>query len=163
MAISFADRPNIVRWPGWIGVQAANFADMLANKLVVVIDVDAPVGVALNAAALLGVGLGSHVSELVGEDSRDGSDGDHPGICVHPIPVLKADAVRLRELREAAAARDGVAVHDINQVARTSRTYEQYLATMSGTKEEDLEYTGLAIYGPRPAVDSLTGALALYR
>ena len=82
---------------------------------------------------------------------------------MHPIPVLKADAERLRELREAAAARDGVAVHDINQVARTSRTYEQYLATMSGTKEEDLEYTGLAIYGPRSAVDSLTGALALYR
>lgn len=136
---------------------------MLANKLVVVIDADVPVGVALNAAALLGVGLGSHVPDLVGEDSTDGSGGDHPGICVHPIPVLKADAGRLRELREAATARDGVAVHDINQVAQTSRTYEQYLATMSGTKEEDLEYTGLCLYGPRQAVESLTGALALYR
>ncbi|GAA1599159.1 hypothetical protein GCM10009789_61540 [Kribbella sancticallisti] len=136
---------------------------MLANKMVVVLDPNVPVGVALNAAALLGVGLGSQLPDLIGEGTPDGSGGLHPGICVHPIPILKADAARLRELRAAAASRDGIEVHDINQVARTSRTYEQYLATMSGTKEEDLEYVGLAIYGPRTAVNSLTGALALYR
>ena len=35
--------------------------------------------------------------------------------------------------------------------------------TLSGTKPDDIEYLGLALYVPRPAVDSLTGALALYR
>jgi hypothetical protein len=144
-------------------VKTASVLDVQANKVVVIIDANAPVGVALNAAALVGVGLGSHLPDMVGEDSRDGSGHAHPGICVHPIPVLKADAARLTELREAAAAREGVVVHDINQVARNARTYEQYLATMSGTKSEDLEYTALAIHGPRRAVDSLTGALALYR
>lgn len=144
-------------------MQTASVSLVLANKVVVVIDADAPVGVALNAAALIGVGLGSHLPEMVGEDSRDGSGHPHPGICVHPIPVLKADAARLRELREAAASRADVVVQDINQVARTSRSYDQYLATMSGTKAEDLDYTALAIHGPRRTIDSLTGALALYR
>ncbi|MEU4392938.1 DUF2000 domain-containing protein [Kribbella sp. NPDC023855] len=136
---------------------------MEANKVVVIIDMDAPAGVAVNAAALVGVGLGAELPDMVGEDSRDGSGYAHPGICIHPIPVLKADAARLVELREAAAAREGVVVHDINQVARMSRTYAEYLATMSGTKAEDLVYTALAIHGPRQTVDSLTGALALYR
>jgi hypothetical protein len=135
----------------------------LANKIVVVIDADAPIGVALNAAALAGVAVGSHVPDMVGAAAQDAAGNPHPGMCVHPIPVLKADAARLTQLRDAAAAHPEVDVHDVNQVARMSRTYDQYLATMAGTKPEDLDYTALAIHGPRPAVDSLTGALPLYR
>ncbi|GAA3561120.1 DUF2000 domain-containing protein [Kribbella ginsengisoli] len=136
---------------------------MLANKLVVVIDADAPIGVALNAAALVGVGVGSHIPDLVGPEAQDAAGNPHPGMCAYPIPVLKADPARLTELRAAAAAHPEVAVHDVNQVAQGSRTYDQYAATMSGTKPDDLHYTALAIHGPRPAVDSLTGALPLYR
>ncbi|WP_432948144.1 DUF2000 domain-containing protein [Kribbella sp. CA-253562] len=136
---------------------------MLANKMVVVIDADAPVGVALNTAALLGVALGHHHEDVVGEPVRDASGAVHEGMCAHPIPVLRASGEQLRELRELAAGRDGVTVHDMNQAAQQSRTYEQYTATVSGTKGEDLVYFGLGLYGPRSAVDSLTGALALYR
>lgn len=136
---------------------------MLANKMVVVIAAEAPVGVALNTAALLGVGLGHHHDDTVGPDAPDASGAVHVGMCVHPIPVLRAPADRLREIRAQAAGREDVTVHDMNQVAQQSRTYDQFLATMSGTKPEDLEYYGLAIYGSRAAVDSLTGALALYR
>jgi hypothetical protein len=136
---------------------------VLTNKIVVVVDADAAVGVALNAAALVGIAVGSHVPDMVGPQAPDASGDPHPGMCTHPIPVLKADAARLVELREAAAAHPEVVVHDVNQVARMSRTYDQYLATMAGTKPEDLDYTALAILGPRQAVDSLTGALPLYR
>lgn len=136
---------------------------MLANKMVVVIADDAPVGVALNTAALLGVALGHHHSEVVGPSVADASGALHAGMSAHPIPVLRAPADRLRELRDQAASRDGVTVHDMNQVAQRSRTYDQFMSTLSGTKPEDLNYLGLAIYGPRSAVDSLIGALALYR
>jgi hypothetical protein len=136
---------------------------MLANKMVVVIAAEAPVGVALNTAALLGVALGHHHEDVVGDDAVDGSGGHHIGMSAHPIPVLRVPGERLRELRAQAVARDGVTVHDMNQVAQQSRSYDQFLATMSGTKQEDLEYLGVGIYGPRAAVDSLTGALALYR
>jgi hypothetical protein len=136
---------------------------MLANKMVVVIAAEAPVGVALNTAALLGVALGHHHEDVVGASVEDASGAVHEGMCAHPIPVLRASGEQLRELRDQAAGRDGVTVHDMNQVAQQSRTYEQYTATVGGTKAEDLEYIGLGLYGPRPAVDSLTGALGLYR
>jgi hypothetical protein len=136
---------------------------MLANKMVVVIAAEAPVGVALNTAALLGVALGHHHDDTVGPDAPDAAGAVHVGMSVYPIPVLRAPADRLRDLRAQAAAREDLTVHDMNQVAQQSRTYEQFLATISGTKPEDLEYYGLAIYGPRATVDSLTGALALYR
>jgi len=144
-------------------VQQASFAVVLTNKMVVVIAAEAPIGVAMNTAALLGVGLGHHHDDVVGPDTADASGEPHTGMCAHPIPVLRASAEQLQTLRTQAATRDGVTVHDMHQIAQQARTYTQMSTTLSGTKPDDIEYLGLALYGPRPAIDSLTGALALYR
>lgn len=145
-------------------VRQASFTAVQTNKMVVVIAAEAPVGVALNTAALLGVGLGHHHHDnVVGSDTADASGELHSGMCAHPIPVLRASAEQLHELRTQAAARDGVTVHDMHQIAQQARTYDQMSTTLSGTKPEDIEYLGVALYGARPVVDSLTGALSLYR
>ncbi|MEV0803000.1 DUF2000 domain-containing protein [Kribbella sp. NPDC050281] len=136
---------------------------MLTNKMVVVIAAEAPIGVALNTAALLGVGLGHHHDQVVGPDTEDAAGNPHAGMCAYPIPVLRASAEQLHDLRTAAAARGDVTVHDMHQIAQRARTYEQMSTTLSGTKPDDVEYLGLALFGPRQTVDSLTGALALYR
>ncbi|MET9274807.1 DUF2000 domain-containing protein [Kribbella sp. NPDC003557] len=134
---------------------------MLTNKMVVIIATEAPVGVALNTAALLGVGLGSHHDDTVGRDTVDAAGTPHTGMCVHPIPILRADD--LRTLRAQAAARPDITIHDMHQVAQRARTYDQMSTTLAGTKPEDIEYLGLALYGPRQSIDSVTGALPLYR
>jgi hypothetical protein len=136
---------------------------VLTNKMVVILAADAPIGVALNTAALLGVGLGHHHDNVVGPDTVDASGVPHTGMSAYPIPVLKATAEQLHELRAQAAARPDLTIHDMNQVAQQARTYDQMSTTLAGTKPEDITYLGLALYGPRPTVDSLTGALALYR
>ena len=144
-------------------MQPATFATVLTNKMVVIIAAEAPIGVALNTAALLGVGLGNHHDDVVGPDTADASGAPHTGMCAHPIPVLRATAEQLHDLRDQAAARDGVTVHDMHQIAQQARTYAQMSTTLSGTKPEDITYLGLALYGPRATVDSLTGSLGLYR
>ena len=144
-------------------MRPATFAAVLTNKMVVVIAAEAPVGVALNTAALLGVGLGHHHDDVVGPDTADASGSAHTGMCAHPIPVLRATAEQLQDLRAQAASRDGVTVHDMHQIAQQARTYDQMSTTLSGTKPGDIDYLGLALYGPRPAIDSITGALPLYR
>ncbi|TDW23993.1 DUF2000 domain-containing protein [Kribbella kalugense] len=136
---------------------------MLTNKMVVVIATEAPIGVALNTAALLGVGLGRHHDDTVGPDTTDASGTSHTGMCAYPIPVLRAPAEQLQSLRAQAAARADVTIHDMHQVAQQARTYDQMSTTLSGTKPEDIDYLGLALFGPRATIDSLTGALPLYR
>lgn len=136
---------------------------MLTNKLVVIIAAELPVGVALNTAALLGIGLGAKTDDVVGPDTVDGAGAIHTGMCAFAIPILRAPGDHLPDLRARAAARPGVDVHDMHQVAQRARTYAEMSATLSGTKSEDIEYLGLALYGPRSAIDSLTGALPLYR
>jgi hypothetical protein len=134
---------------------------VLTNKMVVIIATEAPIGVALNTAALLGVGLGSHHDDTVGPDTVDAAGTPHTGMCAYPIPILRADD--LQALRAQAAARPDVTIHDMHQVAQQARTYDQMSTTLAGTKPEDIQYLGLALYGPRQSVDSLTGALPLYR
>ncbi|MEV5965619.1 DUF2000 domain-containing protein [Kribbella sp. NPDC051952] len=136
---------------------------MLTNKMVVIIAAEAPVGVALNTAALLGVGLGNHHDAVVGPDTADASGEPHTGMCAHPIPVLRAPAERLHTLRTQAAAHPDITIHDMHQVAQQARTYDQMSTTLAGTKPEDIHYLGLALYGPHPTINSLTGSLALYR
>jgi hypothetical protein len=137
--------------------------DVLTNKMVVVIATEAAIGVALNTAALLGVGLGRHHDDTVGPDTTDASGAAHTGMCAYPIPVLRAPAEQLQSLRAQAAARPDVTIHDMHQVAQQARTYDQMSTTLSGTKPEDIDYLGLALFGPRATIDSLTGALPLYR
>ena len=136
---------------------------VLTNKMVVVIATEAPIGVALNTAALLGVGVGRHHDDTVGPDTTDASGIPHTGMCAHPIPILRAPADTLSALRAEAAARDDVTIHDMHQVAQQARTYDQMSTTLAGTKPGDIQYLGLALYGPRTSIDSLTGALPLYR
>lgn len=131
--------------------------------MVVVIATEAAIGVALNTAALLGVGLGRHHDDTVGPDTTDASGAAHTGMCAYPIPVLRAPAEQLQSLRAQAAARPDVTIHDMHQVAQQARTYDQMSTTLSGTKPEDIDYLGLALFGPRATIDSLTGALPLYR
>lgn len=134
---------------------------VLTNKMVVIIAAEAPIGVALNTAALLGVGLGHHHDGTVGPGTTDAAGTPHTGMCAYPIPILRADD--LSTLRAQAAARPDVTIHDMHQVAQQARTYEQMSTTLAGTKPDDIQYLGLALYGPRQSIDSLTGALPLYR
>lgn len=136
---------------------------VLTNKMVVIIAAEAPIGVALNTAALLGVGVGRHHDDTVGPDTADAAGTPHTGMCAYPIPILRAPADTLSALRCEAAARADVTIHDMHQVAQRARTYDQMSTTLTGTKPEDIEYLGLALYGPRTSIDSLTGALPLYR
>ncbi|WP_432890481.1 DUF2000 domain-containing protein [Kribbella sp. CA-245084] len=163
MTGSFADPPNDVRITEYDAVRPASFAAVLTNKMVVVIAAGTPVGVALNTAALLGVGLGHHHDDVVGPDTVDASGEVHTGMGAYPIPVLRGTAEQLHDLRTQAAARPDVTVHDMHEAAQKARTYDQMSQTLAGTKPEDITYLGLALYGPRAAVDSLTGALGLYR
>lgn len=76
--------------------------------------------------------------------------------------MLRADGQTLRRLRSEAAETELMAV-DFTDSARTSRTYEEYERKLAGKETADLDYLGLALYGERRSVESLTGSLPLLR
>lgn len=133
------------------------------KKCVLVVETGLPVGLAVNAAAVLAVTLGRRIESIVGPDVADASGGSHVGLVDVPIPVLEADAGVLGDVRSRAVAMDGLLVVGFTDAARTSRTYEEYTKKMAASASGDLEYLGVALYGDRKLVNKLTGSLPLLR
>lgn len=132
-------------------------------KWVIVVDEALPAGRLVNAAACMAAAVGKALPDLLGPDGEDASGAAHPGLPWAGCSVLAADADRLRELRGAAAAKDGMLVVDMPEAAQTARVYDQYLDLLAGTKGEDVAYSAISLVGPRNAVDRLVGRLPLLR
>ena len=133
------------------------------KKCVMVVDTGLPVGLAVNAAAVLAVTLGRRIESIVGPDVADASGGLHIGLVDIPIPVLRAEAEVLGDVRSRAVATDGLLVVGFTDAAQTSKTYEDYTERMAASAPEDLRYLGVALYGDKRLVNKLTGSLPLLR
>lgn len=131
------------------------------EKCVMIIDESLSPGETANVAAVLGITLGRLVPEAVGRDVRDGVGGLHSGVIEVPVPILKADRAALGRLRLrlCEARYSELAAADFTELAQSCKTYDEYIDKMSYASE--LNYIGLAIYGDRKKVNSLTGNLPL--
>lgn len=133
----------------------------LSTKLAVVLRDDLEPNLAANAAAVLGLSLGGRLPELLGEDGKDASGFVHTSLNTHPVPVLTASAEQLRELGIRAGTAQDVLLVGFNEVARRARVYEEYLRDLALTPTEEVDYVGLAVFGPRNVVTRLTRKLPL--
>ncbi|KOX15893.1 hypothetical protein ADL05_13695 [Nocardiopsis sp. NRRL B-16309] len=133
-----------------------------ATKVVVVLREDLEAPLAANAGAVLGLALGGRLEDSVAADGKDAGGGVHAGLNPHPVPTLAASGAALRALKAEADAR-GVTVVGFNEVARRSRDYASYLDALARTEPEAVEYVGLALFGPRGAVNKITRRLPLLR
>ena len=132
-------------------------------KVVIVLDKDLPVGVQANAAAVLAFSVSGRLPGGVGWDLEDADGSLHPGITNLPLPVLACEEGGLRSLREKAKALPQVACVDFPDVAQRAKRYEDYEASLKSTRETDLRYLGLCIYGEPASVRRLTGHLGLVK
>ncbi len=135
------------------------------TKCVLVVDENLPVGILANAAAILGITLGKHAPECVGEDIADASGHTHKGIVTIPVPILKGSREILRSLREKLYSADfsDLFVVDFSDVAQCCKTYEEYRHKAGVTQEADHTYLGLALYGDKKKINKLTGSIPLLR
>lgn len=135
------------------------------TKCVIVINEELPLGIIANTCTILGITLGKHVPELVGEDAVDSSEKSHLGIITIPVPILKANKELLRALREELYTdnyKDVITV-DFSDVAQSCNVYSEYLQKASMTPELEHSYFGLAICGHKKKVNKLTGSMPLLR
>ena len=73
--------------------------DLRNEKCVMIIDENLPLGMAVNAAAIMGISMGKEMPEVVGADVFDKSGNRHLGIIEFPVPVLKGNAEMMQTIR----------------------------------------------------------------
>lgn len=138
---------------------------MMELKCVMVIDTDLPTGLIANTAAVLALTLGNKIDGIIGSSVNDGSGHSHEGITTTPIPILKGDAKKIKELREKLYTEEfsELLVVDFSNAAQTTKSYEEYTQKIATFSTNDLEYLGLALCGDKKKVNKLTGSMGLLR
>ena len=133
------------------------------QKCVMVIDETLPAGIAANTACIMGITLGRHIPEAVGPDVLDKDGRTHLGIVAVPVPILKASADKINDIREQLYAPEfsDLTVVDFSDVAQSCNVYDEFIEKAADADE--YTYYGIGICGRKKAVNKLTGSLPLLR
>lgn len=139
--------------------------ELNGNKCVMVIDEALPPGVAANTAGIIGLTLGKHIPQAVGPEVMDKSGCAHLGIIRIPVPVLKADREKIKEIRQRLYQPEfaGLLVADFSDVAQSCNVYGDYIQKAAAMEEAGFQYFGIGLCGDRRLVGKLTGSLPLLR
>ncbi|HHO55665.1 MAG TPA: DUF2000 domain-containing protein [Trueperaceae bacterium] len=132
-------------------------------KIVLVVDPELPLGLIANTAAYLSFSLGQSLENMLAQDAIDSLGRVHMGTSPITMPILKADKELLKSIFEKASQNSDITIMDFTNIAQKHRVYSEYIEEIKDTPIVDLEYLGLALFGAKKAVNSLTGSLPLLR
>lgn len=136
---------------------------MFANKLVAVLNEKVEAGSVMNALAHMCIGFGAEIGRepLRLTEYLDADDGRHPNISEMPFMILKTNSNKLRALR-VAAHEAGIRYMDFTDTM-TIGTYLEQIERTRQTKEADLVYYGIVLFGDWERVSQLTRKFSLWK
>lgn len=136
---------------------------MFTNKLVAVMNEKVEPGVIMNALAHMCIGFGADLGKelLRLTNYTDADGGNHPDISEMPFMILKANSNKLRALR-LAAQQVGIRYSDFTDTM-TIGTYLEQIERTQQTKEADLIYYGVVLFGDWDKVSELTRKFSLWK
>ncbi len=134
-----------------------------ANKLVALMNEKIEPGVIMNALAHMCIGFGSEIGKelLRLTNYIDADGGSHPHISEMPFMILKANSNKIKALK-VAALQAGIQCVDFTDTM-TSGTYLEQLERTKQTKEADLIYFGIVLFGAWDKVSELTRKFSLWK
>lgn len=130
------------------------------ERCVIVVNESLPPGKAANAAAVVAFTLGQRHGQLVGAQLVDGDNGVHAGLIPIGIPVLRATAQQLAELRVRSAGHCDMV--DFPVQGQQTTDYEAFRTAVRAVHANELQYLAVALVGPKKRVGKLVGGLTLY-
>lgn len=133
------------------------------NKLVAVLNKSIDPGKLMNALAHMCIGLGSEIGQppLRLTHYKDADGGSHPFISEIPFIILTANSNKIRQLRNEAIA-NKFAFNDFTDTM-TVGTYQDQIERTLATKESDLTYYGIVLFGDWDKLTELTKKFSLYK
>ncbi len=131
------------------------------TKVALVIRADLAVWQKLNVAAFLATGIAAAAPEALGEPYIDGADRRYGRMLGQPILIFAADGDQLRAVRDGALERGLTLVPYVAAMFATGHD----AANRTAFRAEDPaapDLVGLALRGPKKAMDKTVKGLALH-
>ncbi len=134
-----------------------------SNKLVAVMNEKIEPGIIMNALAHMCIGFGAEIGKdpLRLCNYLDADKNSHPCISEMPFMILKANSNKIRALRNAALESQIKFIDFTNTM--TIGTYVEQIERTLQTKEEDLIYYGIVLFGDWNKVSELTRKFSLWK
>ena len=132
------------------------------TKVAVLLRADLEQWQALNVTAFLVSGLAAHVPELIGDPYEDADGVAYLAMIRQPIVVFEGDADRLTATHAKAVSR-GLAMPIYTREMFATGNDRDNRATVRAVGTADLDLVGIAVHGPRNAVDKTLKGAALHR
>ncbi|HEY9294739.1 MAG TPA: DUF2000 domain-containing protein [Microlunatus sp.] len=128
------------------------------TKVAVLLRDDLPAWQRLNVTAFLVSGIAGSNAELIGEPYTDGDGVDYLPMLRQPVLVLEGDAGLIKTAHERALRRELAMSIFTADLFGTGNDADNR-AAVAGVGTSDLDLVGIAVHGPRNAVDrTLKGA-----
>lgn len=120
-------------------------------------------GVIMNALAHMCIGFGSEIGKepLRLTNYVDADNGQHPYISEMPFMILKTNSNKIKSLRKLAMEAK-IQFVDFTHTM-TVGTYIEQIELTKNTKEEDLIYYGIVLFGDWEKVTELTRKFSLWK
>jgi hypothetical protein len=131
------------------------------TKIAIVVRGDLAAWQKLNVTAFLASGIAAGIDEVAGKPYEDGSGNRYLEMFRQPVLVYAGTGEELGAVRERAVAR-GMPVAVYTEEMFSTGDDDANRAVVRGVLAEDLALVGIAVYGPRNAVDKVCKGLVLH-
>jgi hypothetical protein len=132
------------------------------TKVVVLLRDDLEPWQALNVTAFLVSGIAAHDPELIGEPYEDADGTAYLAMIRQPIVVFEGDAERLTATHAKAVSRGLAMSVYIREMFSTGNDRDNR-AAVRAVARDDLDLVGIAVHGPKNAVDKTFKGAQLHR
>ncbi|GAA4583732.1 DUF2000 domain-containing protein [Planotetraspora phitsanulokensis] len=131
------------------------------TKIGIAVRGDLEVWQKLNVTAFLASAVAGGVPEVIGEPYEDGSGTAYLPMFRQPVLVYAADADGLARVREGAVTRGLDTAVYIEEMFKTGHDVDNR-AAVRAVAAEQMSLVGLAVHGPKNAVDKTLKGLPLH-
>ncbi len=132
------------------------------TKVAVLLNDDLAAWQELNVTAFLMSGIAVSAPGLTGENYRDADGTDYLPMLRQPVLVMTGDRDLLRSARARAVARDDIALAIYTRELFATGHDDANRAAVAAVGSADLDLVGIALRGPRNAVDRLLKGARLH-
>lgn len=139
---------------------------MSSLKFVIALNKQLEPAVAMNAAAHIALSLMARATdeqkkEMKFIDFHDADNNIHPTISGLSLIIMRATNSELRKLAQSAKESNLLTANFLNTM--TGDTYVEQLEKTKSTKEADLIYYGVGVFGDKEVLNPLTKKLSLWK
>jgi hypothetical protein len=134
---------------------------MFDTKIAVLLRDDLASWQALNVTAFLVSGLAARTPEIIGEDYEDGDGVKYLPMFGQPVLVFQGDADMIKKAHRRAGERGLRTAVFTEELFQTGNDTDNR-AAVKGVPTEKLNLVGIALHGPRNAVDKIVKGARLH-